>query len=330
MSSRQHAFLTCAALLFLAACAGATPAPTQTPVLPTATLTAAPTLASTQTPVSTLTATPAETVTPASSPTAADTATPAATPTLGPDTWQTLPVLPTGVSQRVRLIYEMGLLKGNDPHAFSKVGDCNSTMPYFLGDYDTPDAYDLGQYAGLQDTIDYFSGSFSRKSLATKDGLTSYAALSTLWVDWKDCETYETPLTCELRIQKPAYAILSFGTNDANGNVDFEIAFRRVVDMIIGNGVVPILSTKADNAEGDESINQAIVRVAYEYELPLWNYWAAVQPLKDKGLRSPEHLSVSPVGYTNFAGDNLAYGWSVRNLTALQTLDVVRRALEEQ
>ena len=266
--------------------------------------------------------------------TASVTATPAVTltlgptATLGPEDWKRMPVLPSGVSQRVHLIYQMGLLKGNNPNAFSKVGDCNSTMPYFLSDFDTPGQYKLGEYTSLQDTIDYFSGSFSRKSLAAKDGLTSYAALSTLWVNWKDCETYETPLTCEFRVQKPAFAILSFGTNDANGNVDFEIAFRRVVDMTIGNGVVPILSTKADNAEGDQSINAAIVRVAYEYELPLWNYWLAVQSLPDKGLRSPEHLSVSPVGFSNFEGENLNFGWSVRNLTALQALDVVRKSLQ--
>lgn len=224
----------------------------------------------------------------------------------------------------------MGMLKGNNPNAFSKVGDCNSTIPAFLVDFDTPSQYDLGEFAPLQETIDYFSGSFSRKSLAAKDGLTSYAALSTLWVDWRDCETYETPLTCEFRVHKPAIAILSFGTNDANGNVDFEIAFRRVVDMTIGNGILPILSTKADNAEGDHSINEVIARVAYEYDLPLWNYWLAVQSLPEKGLRSPEHLSVSPAGFSNFTGDNLSYGWSMRNLTALQALDIVRKALQPE
>lgn len=257
-----------------------------------------------------------------------NTPTPALTSTLGPDDWQRMPVIPTRVSERVRLIYQMGAMKGNNPNAFSKVGDCNSTMPYFLGDFDTESAYDLGEHVYLQETIDYFQGSFSRKSLATKDGLTAHAAMSVLWVDWKDCETYETPLTCEYRLQRPAFAILSFGTNDANGGVDFEIAFRRVIDMTIGNGVVPILSTKADNAEGDYAINRTIARLAYEYELPLWNYWLAVQSLPDKGLRSPEHLSASPVGYSNFAGEYVNYGWSVRNLTALQVLEVMRKSID--
>jgi hypothetical protein len=325
--------------ILISACAGSVPAPLATattpPLPPTASATMLP-ATFTYTPQAAAAATASATTaapaipTAAASPTVANTPTPGPTATLGAESWKSLPVIPTGVSQRVRLIYQMGILRGNNPRAFSKVGDCNSTMPYFLADFDTPAQYNLGQYSQLQDTIDFFSGSFSRKSLATKDGLTSFAALSTLWVSWKECETYETPLTCEFRINKPEFALLSFGTNDANGNVDFEIAFRRVVDMTIGNGIVPILSTKADNAEGDESINATIVRVAYEYDLPLWNYWLAVQSLPDKGMRSPEHLSASPVGFANFEGENLNYGWSVRNLTALQVLDMVRKSIAAQ
>ncbi len=338
MFSQRYCFITFILLVGLVACTGVKPMETlSTTALATVTQLPAPTLTTTSilsptpiqpTQVPTLLPGPESSPTAGATPSLSVTLTPGPTATLGPEDWKNMPVLPTGVSQRVRLIYQMGLLKGNNPAAFSKVGDCNSTMPYFLSDFDSPGQYDLGEYTSLQETIDYFSGSFSRKSLAAKDGLTSYAALSTLWVDWKDCETYETPLTCEFRVQKPAFAILSFGTNDANGNVDFEIAFRRVIDMTIGSGVVPILSTKADNAEGDEAINEAIARVAYEYELPLWNYWLAVQSLPDKGLRSPEHLSASSVGYANFEGENLNYGWSMRNLTALQVLDMVRKSLQ--
>lgn len=272
-------------------------------------------------------------------PTLAQTVTPALTatttgprPTLGPNDWKTLPVLPSGLSKRALLIYQMGLLKGNNPRAYSKAGDCHMTLPGFLGDYDKPGSYKLGDYPQLQDTINYFSGSHARVSLAAKQGLTAYAALSMLWIDWKSCTEYETPLTCEYRIQKPAFAILSFGTNDANGNVDFEKALRRVIEMTIGNGTVPILATKADNAEGDNSLNRIIVDLAYEYELPVWNFWAAVQPLPDHGLQAPdhmEHLTESPQGFSNFTGDNLKkYGWPVRNLSALQLLEVMRKSVE--
>ncbi len=329
-------FITVTFALLLVACTGrpVSQAPTQAATFTAAapktisTATGDPTTPPTETaaptaalPTSTPTLAPTATITPTSGP----------TPTLGPDSWQSLPVVPTGVSKRVLLIYQMGMMKGNNPQAYSKVGDCNVTLPYFLGDFDTPGKYTLDQYTALQDTIDYFHGSHSRVSLAAKQGLTAHAALSMLWTDWKQCESYETPLTCEYRLNRPMYAIISFGTNDASGYVDFDKALRRVVDMTIGNGTIPILATKADNAEGDHSFNRVIVNLAYEYELPVWNYWASVQPLANHGLKDAEHmehLSEGTLGFYNFTPENLKYGWPVRNLTALEVLDTVRRAVE--
>ena len=185
--------------VLLAACA-----PVQSPTAATAparTVTLTVVLTNTNTPApDTATASPLPAQTETLTPTPPPTATSGPTATPGPDDWQKMPVIPTGVSERARLIYQMGQLKGNNPRAFSKVGDCNTTMPYFLGDFDNPDGYQLGEYTGLAETIDYFQGSFSRKSLASKDGLTAHASMSVLWVDWRDCETYETPLTCEYRI----------------------------------------------------------------------------------------------------------------------------------
>ena len=48
------------------------------------------------------------------------------------DFWKELPVVPLTISDRAREIYQRGLIMGNDPHAFSKVGDCHSTNPYSL------------------------------------------------------------------------------------------------------------------------------------------------------------------------------------------------------
>lgn len=228
-------------------------------------------------------------------------------------------------------IYTSGLALGNNPQAFSKVGDCQSTLPLFLADFDK-ERYALGEYAYLQPAVDYFAGSFSRTSRAVKNSLTATAVMATLWNDWKDCGASETPLECEYRIHQPSFAIISLGTNDANGLVPIENALRRVIEITIEHGIVPILATKADNAEGDQSINEAIARLAYEYEIPLWNFWLAVQPLPQHGLRSPEHLTygeyVLPADFSH--GDNMQYAFNVRNLTALQTLDVVWRAVTGQ
>ena len=250
--------------------------------------------------------------------------TPAATPTLAPDAWKSVPVLPTGVSQRICMVYKLGQMQGNNPKAFSKVGDCQSELPNFFG-YIDDGKYNLGQYTYLQPVIDYFAGSFSRTSRATKNGLTASAVMVPLWNTWKDCGVNETPLDCEYRIWKPSIAIISLGTNDANGLVPFETTLRRVINSTLGHGIIPILATKADNAEGDNSINATIVRLAYEYEIPVWNFWLAVQPLPQHGLRSPEHLTFDEYGYpTDFSKpDSLNYAFNVRNLTALQALNIV-------
>jgi formylglycine-generating enzyme required for sulfatase activity len=250
------------------------------------------------------------------------------------DFWMSLPVVPETISDKVHAIYEQGLRMGNNPNAFSKVGDCHSTNPYFLADYDLgPDVYDLGDYAYLQPTIDYFSGSFGRTSLAAKQGLSTAGVLASLWADWKQCNSNETPLDCEFRAHRPSFALISLGTNEAYDvkldPMSFEPRLRRIIEHGIDQGVVPILSTKADNDEGDHYINQVTARLAMEYELPLWNYWKAVQSLPQHGMRSADHLTFAPSkSYTDFSQPAyLDYGMQMRNLTALQLLDMIRREI---
>ena len=258
----------------------------------------------------------------------------ALTVTPSPDFWKHLPIVPLGISDRVRTIYQRGLEMGNNPNVFSKVGDCHSTNPYFLADYDLgQNVYDLGEHTYLQPTIDYFEGSFSRSSLATKKGLSTAGVLASLWSDWKFCSRNETPLDCEFRLHHPSFALISLGTNEAYDVKEdpstFEGRLRRIIEHSIDQGVVPILSTKADNDEGNHYINYVTSRLALEYELPLWNFWLAVQSLPQHGLRSSDHLTFAPTkSYTDFSNpDYLAYGMQVRNLTALQVLDMIRREI---
>ena len=260
------------------------------------------------------------------------------TPTLSEDDWKSMPIIPDHISETTLAIYKMGQIMGNNPQAFSKVGDCNNTLPYFLEDFDNPQVYKLGEYSDLQETIEYFSGSFSRDSLAVKQGMSSGSTMAVLWADWKECNSTETPLDCEYRIQNPSFAIISLGTNDVTDMEAmqyFEDKMRRLIDLTIGKGIVPILATKADNAEGDHYINAIIARLAYEYDIPLWNFWLAAQPLPGKGLQEehPEHLTI-PDDWSqlcNFENpENLQLAFPVRNLTALQALDAVRKGIEEK
>jgi hypothetical protein len=267
---------------------------------------------------------PASTQGSQSSQAAVPTATPK--PTLASLAWQSLPVIPP-ISARVVEIYQHGLELGNNPYAFSKIGDCGSTPAWFLGDFDRGARYySLGEYTELESVILSFQGSFARTSLAAKSGFNASSVFTTLWADPAQCESNETPLACEYRVHKPAFALITLGTNDIWHQDTFEPQMRRIIEFSIETGVVPILSTKADNEEGDGSINATIAALAYEYDIPLWNYWLAVQSLPDQGLQEDgAHITWGPNRFDD--PKVMEKGWPVRNLTALQLLDQVLQAV---
>lgn len=255
-------------------------------------------------------------------------ATPTPAPTSAPSTvGPTTPVV-AAATTRSRDIFQKGLGLGSNPRAFSKVGDCQSTLPFFLASFDKPGEYRLGDYGYLQETIDNFGGSFARESLAAKNGMNPASLLSPLWADAKLCEKGETPLECEYRIHKPAIAIISLGTNGAwQSDADYEASMRRIIEISIDRGVVPILSTKADNVEGGNRFNWIVAKLAAEYDAPLWNYWAAAQGLPNFGLVDEYHLSWGRPFFDDPV--SMSKGWAWRNLTALQSLDAVWKGAKQ-
>lgn len=232
------------------------------------------------------------------------------------------------VSPRAREIYQAGLQRGNNPHAFAKVGDCNSTQPKFLAAFDTPGSYHLaGPYAYLQETVTQFAGSFGRSSQAVHIGYTAYDITSPEWADPRVCQSGENPLQCEYRLQQPSLAIISLGTNDRSHGAElFEKNLRTIIEQSIALGVLPILGTKADNLEGQHRYNEIIRRLAGEYAVPLWDFWGVVHTLPAGGLYlDGYHLTDGPAIYER--PENIYGGWGWRNLTALQTLEVVWRGV---
>lgn len=257
---------------------------------------------------------------------AAPTLTPQPAPTFDPESWSELPVIPE-LGPRALEILQDGLEQGRDPHAFSKIGDCESQASWFLEAYDLgADQYSLGSYEEeLAPVVEYYAGSHKRLSLAAKPGFTAASLLAPIWADRAQCEKNETPLDCELRVHNPLVAFVMIGTNDASNPKTFEGHLRKALDRMIAQGVLPILGTKADNVEGDHYVNAAIARVAYEYGLPLWNYWAAVQDLPGNGLQEDGvHLTFYGPFFDNPYAMERA--WPVRNLNALQVLERVMQA----
>lgn len=248
--------------------------------------------------------------------------TPAPIATFDPNKWQDLPVIPV-VSEGAREIYIHGLSLGNDPHAFAKVGDCQNVPSMFLSIFEHEEFYSLREEdARLEETIQWFEGSFSRESEAVRRGFNAASVVSPLWADPASCDPGETPLDCEIRLHQPSIALVSLETWWEGDPDKYEQYVREILETLIDRGILPVLATKADNLEGDHRINKILVRLAYEYDIPLWNYWRAIQSLPNQGLMEDGfHLTFAENHFDDPEAMMAAWPW--RNLTALQVLNSV-------
>jgi hypothetical protein len=238
---------------------------------------------------------------------------------LPPENWQQWPVVPE-VTAAAREIYRQGADVGNDPHAFSKVADCQNLKEYFLKKFDYLELYQSDfKIDDYLDTIENFQGYFNRDGYSTKFGFTAASPLTQFEADPEYCLPGETPLECELRITRPIFVLVSMEFPFLNRSAEnYERYMRQIIEYIISQGAVPILATKADNTEGDHSINLTIAKLAYEYDIPLWNWWAAAQPLPDHGMdvyRGDFHIS--------------QLAWEERSRTFLMTLDHLWKGLKD-
>lgn len=237
----------------------------------------------------------------------------APTPDSSTAAWKSLPILPS-ISDELKAIYHLGLEAGNDPHAFSILGDCQSLPDEFMGVYDRDPSVVAALPDHLQETVRNFSGSFNRYSPTVKDGTTTGALL---WAEWNDneeglCEFGETPLVCELRVHRPSIVLIHIGTHWETRNYRY---LTIIVEAIIAHGAVPVLTIKADNRELDERVNQDYVDLAEEFDLPIWNFWAAVQHLPADGL------------YPDSTWELNAEAQEIHRRSALEALDAIWRAV---
>lgn len=245
--------------------------------------------------------------------------------------WQSRPVIPTVSAQMIDL-YRQGIELGNNPNTFSKIGDGGVASAWFLTSFDFGSKlyfYNLGPYNNLESVIQQFAGSFRRQSMAAGRSYNAAMILDPAEARLAVCAPGETPLDCELRLNTPVLAFVSLGTNQVRSPEEFEAGMRMIIQELLDKKVVPILATKADNLDGDHRINAIIVRLADEYNVPLWNFWLAIQPLPGHGLQvDNEHLTYS---WNDFNDPTIMqFAWPWRNLTALQALDAVWRGVSGQ
>lgn len=246
----------------------------------------------------------------------------------------------SGINENARRIYRKGQSLGNRPDVFAKVGDSITYSFYFL-DMVGDGLYNLDQFGYLKGVIDYFSvtvardeNSFKQDSVAAFTGWSAYALQDPANANAALCRPAETPLECEYRLIKPSVALIMLGTNDV-GYVDpyaYRLNMEWIVTISMDYGVIPVISTIPNRPDVPERVNQfnQILRdVAAKYQVPLWDYNAALQDLPNYGLTTDNvHPAPGPTGYAglaDFSGGNLHYGYVIRNLTALQVLDSVWR-----
>lgn len=260
-----------------------------------------------------------------------------------PASWLEMPVIPE-LTPAMLEVYQRGLAAGREPTRFSKIGDCQNIPTYFLAMFDGG-TYSLGdEYAYLQPTIDYFAGSWGRKSLAVRGGLNIIAVQNAMWTPAVEtyakkegvCKKGETPLVCELRDNNPSFAIISM-EESWDGSLDmYDKYMRQIIDYVLSLDIVPILATRSETLSQERQINDMVIKIADDYDLPLWNFGAAAANLPNAGLMTDGgdgfHLSrIEGQSQAMFDDPELMQmGFTWRNLTALQTMHSILETVSAQ
>lgn len=228
----------------------------------------------------------------------------------------------------VQAIYTEGQSLGRDPTAFTRIGDSTIEAPHFLYRFDDGE-YNLGDYGYLQQSIDYYSGSFAHDSVAVIRGLHTWSVFDPMWSP-ADCDPGETMLACEFRLHNPSIIFIRIGTNNRGSEETTRENFEEIVRFCIENGVIPIMGTKADRFDGQsDSVNTIIREIADDYDLPLWDFDLVAGTIPGHGLTEDNiHLSVF------YAHDwrlsrGFTTGHGLHNLTALIVLDELRQVLDD-
>lgn len=237
---------------------------------------------------------------------------------LDPANWGSWPIVPE-ISDNAVSIYWKGVNEfGTNPHYLSKVGDCHSEPNVFLGIYDT-DFYVLApENQQLETAIQFFKGSFETQSLAVHSGMSVASVLTTTWADTTVCETGENALDCEIRLHNPSIMFINLGSNWIDG-VGMDVYYdylSEIISTLTARGILPILTSKADNIEGGNLINQTTAEAAKAYDIPFFNFWQAAQYIPNKGIDTERqdgvHLSVEAWNWRNFYALETLYAFGVK------------------
>ena len=276
-------------------------------------------------------------------------------------TTPTIPPVDGTVAEHVRDIAAAGAALGNHDDVFAKVGDSITESGSFLSDLACEEPA-WGRWTRLAAVRVHFgfrtfpagytsvwcgrANSFSRASVTAVQGWDAADALAPLHHPPADCAGLSA-LDCEYRLLDPSIALVMYGTNDVESFSPpaYRANLAAIVERSIEAGVIPVLSTippRLDSRERErrvERFNRRVIAVAAEANVPLWNYWRALE-----GERMVHH-GVGPDGIHpnlyggcapalgcrayDFTRAGLRYGYNQRNLGALRVLERIRVALAD-
>lgn len=246
----------------------------------------------------------------------------------------------SGVTDHLGEIYQLGQTLGNGANVFSKIGDSITVNAGFLNSFGTRH-YGLHDYAYLEAVVAHYESGWARThnpfanvSLAAEVGWSSLNILDPGRADPHYCREAETPLECEYRHVKPSLAVIMLGTNDVPGisTMAYEASMREIIEISLEKGIIPVISTippmhRAGMEARVSTFNGILAALALEYEIPLVDYWAALQSLPNQGIGSDGvHPTRAPgLEDGHLSTTNLRYGIPMRNLVTLQALDAIWR-----
>lgn len=246
-------------------------------------------------------------------------------------------------------LHAAGQSAGLRAGVFAKIGDSISYWSSFMG----PLGLDTcpvvwGEHYHLRDTLNYFRATIARRynsfleqSTAalrggtTADLLASYSNFLSTYRYYTSLCTGKTTLECAYDTLTPAFAVILIGTVSLPAGVSgFQAGLQSIVDITVARNIIPILTTIPPRLDGSYNIagfNSAVSQVATSSDVPLIDWYAAMQALPGQGIGSDGvHPSWSPNGNTaDFSAAGLNYGWNVRNIITLEALRMVRAAVAE-
>ncbi|HEY0134782.1 MAG TPA: SGNH/GDSL hydrolase family protein, partial [Nannocystis sp.] len=248
------------------------------------------------------------------------------------------------VAAKIREIAAAPAGADKDPGVFAKIGGGSTASANFMNCLaDEMMIQDLPMdEAALKTTIDHFRAvalvdmttSFNRASVAAMNGFTSDALV-----------TMPTPIAMELEAIKPRFAQVLVGTHDLDKDQPAQLwvfaeKMLDMVDALTINGVVPILTTipqRTDIPAKDLFVpryNAVLRAVAQGRQIPLVDLNLALAGLPMSGVAAEGDLSVFVSAMVDrpchFGEAALMYGYNVRNLEALRSLDRARQVVVEE